>query len=406
MSEDESPVCIMPFVHIGCKPDGRVRLCCRAPQLEVREEDGTPVHFGGGTQIENVWNGSYYREIRQRLARGEKLPECQNCWRDEAAGKKSKRMNENEKWRKEWFRIEDVVQNDGRALPPCYFDLRLGNQCNLRCKTCHPLYSSSWYQALNSNSKWRENALISDYFLDSQKRAAEIRSRSRDGGAFDESFWRDLKTVQPEMREIYISGGEPVLVRPLWDFLRQCHKEDVASKIKIRMNSNMTTWPDEFIALLRPFKRVYIGASVDAVGRRNDWIRYPSRFEQIEKSLAKLKGENFVVEINCSVSFYNALYLDELSNWSKQSDLNLILDFVHDPHYLRPSLLPDRLKTKAVERLAAVGGPSEMLRHALATPVDPQAWRALCEHTQTWDEDRQFTTLFPELDEALTSPFP
>ncbi len=110
------------------------------------------------------------------------------------------------------------------------------------------------------------------------------------------TFWQQLQAVMPSIRQMYLVGGEPLLIEAHYDFLESCVKRGYAQNIKLEYNSNITAIPDKAWSLWKHFRLVQIGASIDGIGRVNDYIRHPSKWERVHENLMRLIGlkENFV----------------------------------------------------------------------------------------------------------------
>ena len=112
------------------------------------------------------------------------------------------------------------------------------------------------------------------------------------------------------------------------------------------------------------FKQVKFNFSVDAYGDKNDYIRYPSKWKDIETNLRLLDntGDNVVVNLACAVQALNVLYIDELAGWKLNNGFKKInlapygagvigLHLVYLPSYLNIRVLPMELKQMAADRI-------------------------------------------------------
>jgi hypothetical protein len=146
----------LPWIHLATRPNGDVRLCCTAnasgagivdsKEIGLVTKDGVTMNLRDHT-IEEVWNSEFMRDTRLEMLNGKIPNSCQKCFKEESLGIKSKRNWETIVWN-ERIDIESIVKQtdvDG-SLPVNipYFDLRLGNLCNLKCVMCSPHDSSSW----------------------------------------------------------------------------------------------------------------------------------------------------------------------------------------------------------------------------------------------------------------------
>ena len=151
--------CVLPFIHLSASPTSIFRLCCIARKNQA---------IGGKKHMEwasadarEFWESEYMRDIRKRmLYSSESIDECNQCAVREKTSKKSKRIDENQRWinrSQTKQRIADAMNNDGIVTAnPIYLDLKMGNLCNLKCRMCNPVESSQWHTELKKHqSEWK-----------------------------------------------------------------------------------------------------------------------------------------------------------------------------------------------------------------------------------------------------------
>ena len=155
--------CPLPWIHLATRPNGDVRVCCTANASGAGEEDdktaglvkqdGVAMNLRDHT-IEQVWNSEHMRRTRLQMLNGEIPASCRKCFHEESKGIISKRNWETEVW-KERLDIDTIVEQtkDDGSLPVNipYFDLRLGNVCNLKCVMCSPHDSSKLDKRMEIN---------------------------------------------------------------------------------------------------------------------------------------------------------------------------------------------------------------------------------------------------------------
>jgi hypothetical protein len=141
---------------MATRPNGDVRVCCTANAsgagLEdnktagLVKKDGIAMNLRDHT-IEEIWNSDHMKQTRLQMLNGEIPTSCTKCFEEESKGVVSKRQWETREWENK-IDIQSIVDKtapDGSLeadIP--YFDLRLGNVCNLKCVMCSPHDSSSW----------------------------------------------------------------------------------------------------------------------------------------------------------------------------------------------------------------------------------------------------------------------
>lgn len=356
---------------MATRPNGDVRLCCtsNASGAGVIDSKNIGLVTNNGIRmnlrdhsIAEVWNSQFMRDTRLKLLNNEIPPSCTKCFEEESKGIKSKRYWESIVW-DERLNINDIVatMNSDGSLPVNipYFDLRLGNLCNLKCIMCSPHDSSSWIKDWKIQTPQYTNPqLIQDQGWD----------RTMDYTWYQKgSFLESMRDQAHHIKELYFAGGEPLLIPEHYNILQFMVSEGHAGNCILRYNSNGTEISDRLLDLWSHFKLVKFNFSIDAYGVKNDYIRYPSNWDTIVQNLHKLDNtpDNIVVNVACAVQAMNILYLDELVDWkmsqsfkkvnTKEYGAGLIgLHLVYLPSYLNVRVLPNDLKLEAIKRIHAI----------------------------------------------------
>lgn len=402
MDRSQNTVCALPWKHLATHPHGMVSLCCRAifkddlGMARTQREDGW-VHFHNlnTDSIDDVMNSKSFCETRKQMLKGEKPAACADCYASEARGVESKRQQENKQY---GFSIEEakrLTDEQGRIKPSFKFiELRLGNLCNLKCRTCNPASSSKW---------------VTEY-ADLEKRVDFLRPYNHiDDFSWveSESFWNDLEEKSNELEYIYINGGEPTLIQSHWNFLKKLIVKGWSQDISLNYNSNMTHFKPEFLEIWKQFKRVQIGASIDDVGNRNHYIRHPSNWSQIERNLQSFRNQGLDVYITQTVSAYNLFYLDELSQWAAEREVALGYNFVIDPSFLSVQALPLSVRMRALEKLKARLSPHQYAHIEALVNVKDESTEVhqFIQFNRELDSLRKenFQSVFPELHEYISA---
>lgn len=353
-SELPKHFCVVPFVHFSCKPDGSPRVCCFSQNSYVLKDDGKRSHLSHQS-IDEIWHSKWMNSFREKMF-SESIPqECRYCHDEEAAGKTSKRQSENRKYLENSKEIVDYAKNNCGKIesPPVYFDLRLGNLCNLKCRTCNPLFSSAWAREVEAHPT---NTVLQTYqsTLD-QARLSESWHKSPE-------FWNQFNSIAGSIEEIYLTGGEPMLIKEHFSLLKFFKEQDYAKNIHLRYNTNLTILPEEFLQLAPSFKKISLSCSIDALKDKNDWLRSPSKWSVIEENFNKTLRlpKNVEIDINCTVSIFNIFYFDELflffKNIAKETGrkVEVYPDILHEPLFMPLHLLPIGLKSKASHKLTTL----------------------------------------------------
>jgi sulfatase maturation enzyme AslB (radical SAM superfamily) len=162
--------------------------------------------------------------------------------------------------------------------------------------------------------------------------------------------------------------------------------------------------PDqEWWQLWTHFKEVEIQLSIDGIGPRFEYIRYPGNWQQAIKNIDTYISQQDKIKLSVShtVSAYNIYYLDEFFSWCHSQKLpRPWLGRVHNPAHMRLSVWPDPAKKFIIDHLKS------------STWQDVQTWADLMNNTNDSDlfdtfkqrchqhdqyRNTNFASVFPEL---------
>lgn len=270
--------CPLPWIHLATRPNGDVRLCCTAnasgagvedvKDAGLVKQDGRIMNLKDHT-LEEVWNSSHMKTTRLQMLANQIPLSCSKCFEEEAQGIVSKRQWETVVW-KDRVDIDSIVKQTGPngALPVNipYFDLRLGNLCQLKCIMCSPHDSSAWIKDWKLQyPKYKTIELINDQHWD---------HRNRDYTWYQEgSFLESMRNQAQHIKELYFAGGEPLLIPEHYKILEFMVESGNAKNCILRYNSNGLELPEKLFELWNHFKEVKFNFSIDALEERNDYIR-------------------------------------------------------------------------------------------------------------------------------------
>jgi MoaA/NifB/PqqE/SkfB family radical SAM enzyme len=360
--------CPLPFIHLATRPNGDVRVCCTAnasgagvtddKEVGLVKKDGINMNLRDHT-IEEVWNSEQMRNTRLQMLRGEIPASCRKCFEEESKGIKSKRNWETEVWQQRVDLDSIVSSMDTHGVMPVdipYFDLRLGNMCNLKCIMCSPHDSSSW---------------IKDWKLQYPKYTNDLKQDQGWDPSFDYTWYKkgsfldSMKSQARYIKELYFAGGEPLMIPEHYAILEFMVAEGHAKDCVVRYNSNGTDISDRLLKLWTHFKEIKFNFSIDAVGEKNDYIRYPSNWNSLVTNMHKLDntGDNVTVNMACAVQLLNIGSLVELAEWKINQNFKKInaapygagvigLHLVYFPSYLNIRTLPKDVKQSVTESIS------------------------------------------------------
>jgi MoaA/NifB/PqqE/SkfB family radical SAM enzyme len=342
MNLPHANMCVLPWVSLETSPIGTVRPCCLAEQ-EITDDTGQKFHLTQHT-LSDIQHSTYMRNLRQQFLRGERPDTCLKCWREEDAGRTSKRMHT-------LNRLRHIVPQQSwseDAKPLLFLDLKLGNICNLKCRICGS-WSSSTFAAEE----------VANLPRGQDRRASHHYQMMRQGAWPRESdhFWQELEHITPEIRYIEFTGGEPFMIAEHFDLLQRLVDQGRAGDIEIHYNTNGTIFPNRGIDIWPHFRVVEIAFSIDDVGERFEYQRSNARWSEVTDNIARFRElrnqhRNIQLQVCSTVNVFNVMYLEQLAQWNRAQGFDFVYwNMLHEAFYLSISTLPDSTKCQARERL-------------------------------------------------------
>jgi MoaA/NifB/PqqE/SkfB family radical SAM enzyme len=165
-----------------------------------------------------------------------------------------------------------------------------GSICNLACVTCGPGASTRWQHELGI-------PVVS-------KNVKEIN--------------QDLLDATQQMAGIVIGGGEPVLNFSTKTLLSSLRPDQTVS-----IHFNGTVLPDQnFLDASSNFQHIRYVFSIDGIGKRFDYLRWPAKWDRVVSNVVKLVQlvpDNVEFGVNITVSQLNRQYLSEILEWVNQT---------------------------------------------------------------------------------------
>lgn len=336
--------CPLPWAHLATHPHGSVTLCCESDMNNRNSESqNLPREFVTLHSTEydfvKIMNSDLFKQVRKDMLEGKQPAPCTKCYKLEALGNESKRTRDTKLLD---FSIDDaqrITQADG-TLDEVNFEfieLRLGNICNLACRSCNPQSSSKWiadWEKLNER-KFDMPQTMFDWPL-------------------DERFWANLAEHCNNTRKVYINGGEPLLVDKHMRFLEFLIAKDVAKNITLVYSTNSTIINDKYVNLWNEFKQVEFMVSIDCLEERNTYLRHPARWGKTIEAFDWLHSLGHKCYVLQTVSIMNIYYIKEFWEFFRAKNVYVSHNMVHHPNYYSAANAPQHAKQAVLDKISGM----------------------------------------------------
>lgn len=334
--------CVLPWVSLETSPIGTVRPCCLADD-EIVDNNGNKFDLNHAN-FGNIQNSNYMKDLRQQFLDAKQPQTCRRCWREERAGRTSKRMHTLDRL-KHMITDEDWTQD---AKPLMFLDLKLGNICNLKCRICGS-WSSSTYATEELN-----------HMNPAENKKASYHYQMLRAGAWpkeNQVFWQEIDQVTDQIRYIEFTGGEPFMIQEHFDLLQRLVDRGIAGNIEIHYNTNGTQFPVGAEEIWKNFRLVEIAFSIDDVGARFEYQRSNAIWAEVVDNIQRYRdmrdrNPNLRLQVCSTVNVFNVYYLEELANWIHLQNFDFVYwNMLHDTYYFSISTLPESAKSAIADKL-------------------------------------------------------
>ena len=344
--------CMHPFTGLATREDGAIKVCCRSQPIGWIQEES----------LESAWNNKKIIEVRRQVLAGERPDVCKPCFDLEDQGVESLRQRH----------IKGLIPEARINLYPNTLDnlredytmpfefptmeIKLNNLCNLKCRMCNPLDSTSWqdWDEVKPFYEKENNYLVPTV-------AKLVRKPGQYIGPFDDTdnWWASFEKLLPYFRRVEFAGGEPLMDPQHYKILDML--KPYGHQIELKYATNGTTlgiskgrtihdyWPY--------FRSIAVNVSIDGIHSVYDYIRSNSNFSTIEENIKVFQSFPNVSRVvgAFTAQALNILQAAEcIDYFINRMNIIFYSHRVSYPNVLSAQVLPQELKDLAISRLQEI----------------------------------------------------
>jgi MoaA/NifB/PqqE/SkfB family radical SAM enzyme len=251
--------CPVPWTGIMYNFDGTVKNCIRS---------ASPIGNIRDTDIEQILGQDY--EIKADMQTGQKPVRCNPCHQLEQDKNNFNIISDRVFYLKE-LRDVDHTLYDTTNFALQTVDIRWSNLCNFACVYCNPEFSSKWAS---------ERGITMLTPVDQQV----------------EKFKQYIFERAPQLKHVYLAGGEPLLMKENLEFLELLKK--VNPDVSLRINTNLSKVDTRIFELICEFKNVHWTVSVESTEQEFEYIRYGAVWQDFVDNLQIIKPLGHKISFN------------------------------------------------------------------------------------------------------------
>lgn len=355
---DDKVYCALPWMQVMVSPSGDYKVCCFSGDHTIGshgyclDDNGEKMNVLTHS-FEEALNSKTSRDIREAQKNNQKHPQCAYCWSrgddTDATKVPSFRHLRTNIHFKSWG-IDDPQTRAGKAEPKVRsLDLRFTNTCNLKCIMCSPLYSSGWYE---DHLAVYGTPVFGDSDIKYQVIKVNNVLHSDMPRWHDTEIWKArFDSVKHDLQHIYVTGGEPFIIKGHLDLLDDLIENDLAKNIVMDYDTNLTVVNPKILSRLSKFKHVRMSVSLDDIGDRYNYFRFPgnfsSTFENLQYVLREKTPNIEISSVSMCLGILNVFAPLRFSQFIAEHNLslNIAVRLLRAPyHFDIKYLLPEQKK--------------------------------------------------------------
>ena len=303
------------------------------------------------------------KEQRRQMQCGERPDGCEYCWKIEDMGPEhiSDRVYKSQIYTDQELQTA-FTEDQETDVDLITLEISFDRTCNFACSYCNPAFSTTWVKDLKNNGGYTD--LVSDgrnHFTHSHD--SNQLFGLNEYNPYVEAFfkWWD-SDLHITLRELRITGGEPIMSPELWKLLDWFKKEDNTSDCSIVINSNLGGKPeliDRLVEARTHLPSLDVYTSCESTGVKAEYIRDGLDFNYWWDNLVRLHEAG--IDTHCMMTI-NALCLHTLPALiskilAKRTELNtnrfaiISLNILRFPSFQSALVLPRDIKISCSNQL-------------------------------------------------------
>ena len=310
-----------------------------------------------------IHNTPEKKEQRRQMQVGERPAGCEYCWKIEDMGtdKISDRVDKTRIYTDE--ELDEAYNTDyTQDVNLRTLEIAFDRTCQLACSYCNPAFSSTWVKDIRNNGPYTN--LVSDgrnHFT--HRHDSSQLFTIHDRNPYVEAFFKWWESdLHKTLRELRITGGEPLMSGYTWKLLDWFKENKGKSTTRLAINSNLAMEQDKIDRLLEAAGDVELDlytsceATYDHAEYIRDGLDYQQWFNNVEYLLEskKLRGLHVMCTVNSLCLISLPYLLKQIVKWKKQygqDAVNFTLNILRFPSFQSPLVLDKEFRIAQANRL-------------------------------------------------------
>jgi len=362
MSEERDYYCSYKFKYLKIDLVSNKTLNCHAAKSHAIDFSWLEQNPG---QLFNINTNVTERQMMLANQRNHSCEE--NCWPLEDKGAVSPRL-----WQQGSKRTHVEIHTQPEIL-----EIKLNDDCNLSCSYCCKDFSSAWRRDLADKGNYNIDTGDTRYQLtDYDKIMMKVSQKEVKNTAKFQTLMSEIKSFSSGLKEIVVTGGEPLLDNQLFDVLDAVTNSSAVINIYTGLGVEL----QRFRRMLEKIKKsptAMLSISAECTNKFYEFNRYGNSWDEFLTRVQMIKDSG--VDFRFSTTINNLTVFDLPTFIRTFVDQRIGLVFANLPNMMAPYVLdadskqqimqdiqslPDHYQTQIAQSIQAE--PSELQRQQMS----------------------------------------
>ena len=362
MSADRDYYCSYKFKYLKIDLVSNATYNCHAAKQHTIDFQWLSKNKG------NLFNTDINVSERNMMLNNQRNRSCEEiCWPLEDQGAISPRL-----WQNGQIKTHTKVYTQPEIL-----EIKLNDNCNLSCSYCCKEYSSAWRRDLLNNGDYKVDTGDVRYQLTSRdKIMIKVSQQEVKNTTQFHQLVSEIKSFAPGLKEIVVTGGEPLLDNQLFDVLDAVSNSSAVINIYTGMGVDVKRF-QRMLDKIKQMPTAMISVSAECTDKFYEFNRYGNLWTEFVNKIELLQKSGIEFRFSTAISNLTVFGLTSFIKYFNGQRIGLV--FINQPSMMAPYVLdvdskqqimqdiqslPDHYQTQIAQSIQA--DPSETQRQQMS----------------------------------------
>lgn len=315
----------------------------------------------------NLFNTTINLNERQMMLNNQRNSSCEeNCWPLEDKNAISPRL-----WQQGQIKTHTEIYTQPETL-----ELKLNDNCNLSCSYCCKEYSSAWRNDLANNGNYSVPTRDERYQLTARdKIMMKVSQREIKDTKQFQTLINEIKNFAPKLKEIIITGGEPLLYNQLFDVLDAVSTNNSAINIFTGLGVELQRF-QKALNKIKNIPTASITVSAECTEKFYEFNRYGNKWKDFSNKVKMLQLSGINFRFSTAITNLTVFGLPDFIRHFVDQRIGLV--FVNQPSMMAPYVLDRDSKNMIMQNIQSL---PEKYQNQIAKSIQADPSESQRQHT-------------------------